>query len=61
MGLADGFSTRDGVLRLRMPSPSKLRTRKVVKVTGSSRSHRTYRNATSDVTRTATVTFRRLR
>jgi len=61
LGLADDFSTRDGVLRLRMPSPSKLRTRKVVRVTGTSHSHGTRRYTTSDVMRTATVTFTRLR
>jgi hypothetical protein len=60
MGLVDSFSARDGVLRLRMPSPSKLRTHKVVEVSGSSHRLLTYRTTTSDVTRTATVTFTRL-
>jgi len=37
------------------------RTRKVVRVTGTSHSHGTRRYTTSDVMRTATVTFTRLR
>jgi hypothetical protein len=60
IGLADSFKARVGVLRLRMPSPSKLRTHKVVQVTGSSHWQRTYRTTRSDVTRSATVTFTRL-
>jgi len=54
-----------GELLLKMPRPSKLRRKKVVKVTGSS--HKTTRTGdpgstahTDDVTRTVTVTFTRL-
>lgn len=61
MGLADRFSSHQGVLRLRMPNPSKLRSHKVVTVTGRSHRHLTYLTTTSDVTRSATVTFTRLR
>lgn len=49
-----------------MPQPSKLRRHKVVTVTGSSHKRMTFGDAeqgttSDDVTRTATVTFTRLR
>jgi hypothetical protein len=57
--------TPEGKLLLKMPRPSKLRRRRVVKVTGSS--HKVTRSGdpgskivTDDVTRTVTVTFTRL-
>jgi hypothetical protein len=65
IGLVEGFDqpprSAGGTLRLRMPSPSKLRTRKVVTVTGTSHRSSSYGSTTSDVTRTVTVTFTRLR
>jgi hypothetical protein len=57
--------TREGELLLEMPSPAKLRRRRVVTVTGSSHKRTTYgdpgsETRTDDVTRTATVTFTRI-
>jgi hypothetical protein len=65
MGLVESFSqpprSAGDLLRIRMPTPSKLRTQKVVTVTGSSHKRSSHASRTSDVTRTATVTFTRLR
>ena len=57
--------TREGELLLRMPRPSKLRRKRVVKVSGSSHKRTATGDPgstqhTDDVTRTATVTFTRL-
>src|SRR2546428_315947 len=43
--------TRDGELLIRMPKPSKLRAKKVVRVTGTDHQRTTYGNFTDDVTR----------
>jgi hypothetical protein len=67
IGLVEGFSLpprsaggTHGHLLLRMPRAAKLRSHKVVQVTGSSHKRSSYGSRTSDVTRTATVTFTRL-
>lgn len=58
--------TREGELLLKMPRASKLRRKKVVRVSGSSHQRTTggdpgATQVSDDVTRTATVTFTRLR
>ena len=63
--LAGGAKNGDVIVR--MPKPSTLKRRRVVRVTGTSHKRTTYRDpykdnpetVTNDITRTATITFRR--